>query len=123
MIAGNDSLDIIQEPESITPPRMAQGRLSHYGSQALLAVRHFVHIFIETLNHIWTALAGSIIMLPVVIVVRAIQVVLGNFFGSLKSLLLSLLRALFDGLRYLISPLHEAFSWYNQQVLKPVVSL
>lgn len=131
MIAGDNSLDAIQDLENSSfqesdgmdrgGPSPTQGRLARYGSQALSAVRYFAHIFFETLSNMGTALAGSIIMLPVVIVIRAIQVVLGNFFESLKTLLLSILRALFDGLRYLISPLHEAFSWYNQQILKPLL--
>jgi hypothetical protein len=121
--------DPVQKPETATPKKKNvetehgtfRSRLRRYGNHILQAAQHFNHVLLETVSNMATALAGTIIMLPVVIVIRFVQVALDTIFNSIKPLILSLLRAFIDGLRVVISPIHRAFRWYNKDVLKPLL--
>ena len=125
----NEFSDPVQKPNTVTSKmknvrtgkETFRTRLRRYGNQILQAVQHFNHVLRETVSNMATALAGTIIMLPVVIMVRFVQVVLDTVFNSIRPLILSLLRAFIDGLRMVISPIHRAFLWYNQDVLKPML--
>ena len=105
------------------PSRMKrlQARLGRYGNRVLQAGRHFIVTLTETVGHIGTALAGSIVLLPVVIIVRGVSVLADAFLSTIKPLLLSFFRAIFEVLRALIWPLHEVFMGFNKQILFPLI--
>ena len=99
-------------------PNTFRGRLNRYGSRAFRSAGAFLITLRETVTHIGTALAGSIILLPVVILVRGIHVLL---FTLAKTLILSLFRAVFDLLQIVIKPLYLTFSTFNKRVLFPLL--
>jgi len=99
-------------------PNTLKGRLNRYGSRAWRSAGAFLITLRETVTHIGTALAGSIVLLPVVILVRGIHVLL---FTLAKTLVLSLFRAVCDLLQMVIKPLYLAFSTFNKRVLFPLL--
>lgn len=98
-----------------------QSQLSRYGNRSLESARRLVITCRDTLVHIGTALAGSIILLPIIIIVRGVSVVFDVLLSSIKPLLLSLLRGIFDLLRAIIQPLYALFYGFNKQVLFPLM--
>lgn len=126
------SQNVHVEPEELIDPALEMGdnstrikrlkyRLSTYGNRVLESGKQLITSFTETIANIATALAGSIILLPVVIIVRGVSVLMNNFFGMFKPFILSLFRVLLDVLRGLIWPLREAFTHFNKDVLFPLM--
>jgi hypothetical protein len=96
-------------------------RLSEYGNRVLGSGRRFIEVASETLSNIGTAIAGSIVFLPLLIVVRGFSVLANGVIQIFKPMLLSLVRALLDGLRTLMWPLHELFINFNKRILFPII--
>lgn len=115
------------EPESEPPkgrPKMfgkLRVRLSEYGNRVLASGRRLVETASETITNIGTALAGSIILLPLVILVRGVSVLSHSFLDLVKSMLLSILRALFEAMRVILLPFHKIFVGFNKNVLFPAI--
>ncbi len=99
-----------------------QSQLSRYGNRSLESAKRLVITCRDTIVHIGTALAGSIILLPLIIIVRGVSVVFGVLLSSIKPLLLSLLRGVFDLLQAIIQPLYALFYGFNKQVLFPLMN-
>lgn len=125
--------DVEVEPEELLEPELEapkgrpkvfgrlRVRLSEYGNRVLMSGRHFLQVAQETISNIGTALAGSIVFLPLLIVARAVQVLANGILEIIKPLLLSIIRALFDALRAILWPLHEAFTSFNKTILFPLI--
>ena len=115
------------EPDAPLPmgklTRMGQlkQKLGLYGNRVLTSGKHLWMTFSDTLTQIAAALAGSIVLLPVVIVGRGMYVLLNTVFSLFKPLILSLVRGVFDLLRGILWPLHTAFLTFNKQVLFPIL--
>lgn len=116
------------EPEDKTPAEVRPGRLravraylSHYGNRALGSAQHFFVTFREAIVHIGTALAGSVVVLPLIILARGPYVLLRTVFTSARDIVLSLVHAVFDVLRLPFQVLYSLFSTFNKKVLFPAL--
>ena len=111
------------EPKTKTPTRFQafKLRLSHYGNRVLDSAHHFVSAIGDAVVHIITAMAGSIILLPLIVLVRGTYVLLRTVFTSGKDIVLSLARALLDLLRLPFQAAAKLFSTFNKEILLPLL--
>jgi hypothetical protein len=123
-----DSVEVeaeqLVEPEGEPPNQPAvtiKERLSRYSNRVLSSAERLFQVLVETGHNIWTALTGSIVLLPAVILVRGVKVLSKNVVALIKPIILSLFRAIFDALRGLIWPVHEVFYGFNKRVLFPLL--
>ncbi len=96
-------------------------RLSHYGNRALGSGHSLAIAVRDTFVHVSTALAGSVILLPVVILVRGLYVLLRTALTSAKDILLSVARAVFDVLRVPFQTVSSLFYAFNKRCLFPIL--
>lgn len=121
--------ELLLEPdreEAITVEKRSRmtafkARLSRYGNRVLESARRLNTTVTETVTNIGTALAGSIVFLPLVILARGFEVISNTLFSSIKPLILSLFRLVFDLLRGILWPVHEVFVSFNKYFLFPVL--
>jgi hypothetical protein len=97
------------------------GRLYLYGGRIRTSANHFLSILWETLTNLATALAGSVVFLPALIVRRALSILFANSLELVASLSLSLGRLALDVARMAISPAHRFTSAFNKQLLFPMI--
>ncbi len=102
-------------------PRSLRYRLSHYGNRALASIGKFLAATIEAFQNIGTALAGSIILLPLVIMARGISVLAKGLINFGKPLMLSIIRLFFETLHAVIAPIRSVFGNFNKYVLFPML--
>src|SRR5262249_49906690 len=76
-----DSLDDPNVESKPTRVAWLRERLGRYGNRVIGSMRNFFITFGHMLANVGTALAGSIILLPFVILVRGVEVLLSNFFS------------------------------------------
>jgi hypothetical protein len=105
----------------LTRMGLLKHRLGLYGNRVLTSGSHLWITFSDTLTQIAAALAGSIVLLPVVILARGMYVLLNTVFSLFKPLILSLVRGVFDLLRGIIWPFHTAFLMFNKRLLFPIL--
>ncbi|HVO70357.1 MAG TPA: hypothetical protein VMT24_09945 [Aggregatilineaceae bacterium] len=96
-------------------------RLGRYGNRVLGSATYFFVTFWHMLVNVATALAGSIVLLPIVILVRGLAVLLSTVFSLAKSTVLSLFRAIFDVLSVPVRVLNDLFHGFNKRVLYPLL--
>ena len=98
-----------------------RGRLLNYGNRVLASGSKFGHSTIEAVRNVATALAGSIILLPVVIIVRGVWVLSRNLVDWVKGVILSIIRLFFEVLNAIVSPVRIVFGNFNKHVLFPLL--
>lgn len=125
--------DIEVEPEELLEPDLEVAedkaadhkglryRLNHYGNRVLNSGSKFLRAADEAIRNIGTALAGSIILLPLVIVARAVPVLSHGLLDLIKPLILSTIRLCFETLHAIIAPVRTAFVNFNKYVLFPLL--
>ena len=96
-------------------------RLGRYGNRVLGSAKRFFVTIWHMLLNIGTAIAGSIVLLPFVILVRGLDVLLSTVFSLAKSAVFSLFRAIFDLLCIPVRAVNEVFHRFNKQVLYPAI--
>lgn len=96
-------------------------RLNEYGNRVLASGSKFLQATQEALSNIGTALAGSIILLPLVIVARGVSVLSHGLLDLIKPLILSTIRLFFETLHAVIAPVRTAFGNFNKYTLFPLL--
>lgn len=96
-------------------------RLTAYGNRVLASGSKFLQAAQEALSNIGTALAGSIILLPLVIVARGVSVLSHGLLDLIKPLILSTIRLFFETLHAVIAPVRTAFGNFNKYTLFPLL--
>lgn len=120
--------ELLVEPENLnvtdeqsTRRAILKNRLKHYGNRVLASAQHLFIVLRDTVTHIATALAGSILLLPVVVIVRGTYVLTRSIFAYGKDIVLSLLRAIFEVLVVPVQAIYKVFYAFNKQVLFPLL--
>ncbi len=108
-------------PSNSTRLQAIRSHLSHYGNRALQSARFLATAVRDTIVHISTALAGSIVLLPVLIIVRGLYVLLHTLLNSAKDIVLSLARAVFDLVRVPLQAVSGFLNTFNKRLLFPVL--
>lgn len=125
--------DTYVEPEELLEPDLEHSkgtpsrlgalriRLSDYGNRVLGSGKRLIQVVAETLGNIGTAIVGSIVFLPFLIIGRGVSVLTHNLLAFIKPLILSLLRGILDLICGIFWPFHEAFTGFNKRVLYPAI--
>ncbi len=109
------------EPKDSTRFQAFKAHLHHYGNRALASASYCVVAVRDAVVHLSTALAGTIVLLPLVILVRGLYVLLRSILTSAKDIVLSVARAIFDVVRLPFQVVSAMFSRFNKQVLFPTL--
>ena len=96
-------------------------RLTQYGNRVFSSGSKFLQAAREGLSNIGTALAGSIILLPLVIAARGVSVLSHGLLDLIKPLILSTIRLFFEALHAVIAPIRTAFGNFNKYTLFPLL--
>lgn len=126
-ILKHESVDV--QPETLLEPEASEQqnqkglryRLSRYGNRVLVSAERFLTAAVEAARNIGTALAGSIILLPLVIVARGVSVLSHGLLDLIKPLVLSTVRLFFEVLHGVIAPVRNLFLNFNKYVLFPLL--
>lgn len=108
-------------PTTLSRSRMFRSAIRRYGIHVLDSVQHLVVTIRDAIANIVTALAGSVLLLPVTIVVRGTSVLMSTLLSSVKDLFLSLARVIFEVVRLPFHGLTRLFQTFNKRLLFPVL--
>jgi hypothetical protein len=100
-----------------TPLRMFKQRLRKYGMRLFESFDRFMTVFWTTVINVGTALAGSILVLPVLVMIRGLSVLLANFVETFVSAVRSLMRIMLDGGHFILWHLQQPIEAFNTRLL------